>query len=90
MFCEHPTTCSPDIPIRKHTESKAPVRSMIISVSYCLQGTIQRAYNSWSMVKCGLIEARRIRLRKGTRACLPAGVGTRSFVEEVGGDFVRV
>ena len=32
VFCEHPTTCPPDIPIGKQTEDKAPARSMIISV----------------------------------------------------------
>ena len=93
VFCEHPATCPPDIPIGKHTKSKAPARSIIISVLDCLQGTIQRTYNSWSMVKCGLIEARKNSVNshgKGYSTCLPAGVDTGSLVEEVGGDFVRV
>ena len=59
VFCKHPATCSPDIPIGKHTEGKAPARPMIISVLYCLQSTIQRTYNSWSMVKCGLCNGSR-------------------------------
>ena len=94
MFCEHPTTCPPDITIRKETEDKAPARSMIISVLYCLQSTIKRTYNSWSMVKCGLIEAmkdfRKFAWERGTRSYLPAGVVTGSLIEKVGGDFVRV
>jgi hypothetical protein len=32
VFCEHPATCPPDNPIGKNSESKAPARSMIISV----------------------------------------------------------
>jgi hypothetical protein len=59
VFCEHPATCPPDIPIGKHAEDKAPTRSMIISVLYCLQSMIPRTYNSRSMVKCGLIEVRK-------------------------------
>ena len=47
------------------------------------------------MVKRGLIEARKnfrefCELEKGTQTYLPAGVGTGSSVEKVGGDFVRV
>ena len=30
MFCEHPATCTPDIPIGKYSEGKSPARSMII------------------------------------------------------------
>ena len=46
------------------------------------------------MVKCGLIEARKIfrefAIEKGTWTYLPTGVDTRSFIEKVGGDFIRV
>ena len=60
VFCEHPTTCPPDIPIGKRTEGKTPARPiMIISVLYCLQSTIQKTHNSWNMVKCCLIKARK-------------------------------
>ena len=59
VFYEQPATGPPDIPIGKHTEKIAPARSMIISVLYCLQSTMQRTYNSWNMVMCGLIEARK-------------------------------
>ena len=59
VFCEHPATCTPDIPIGKHSEDKAPARSIIVSVLHCLQSMIERTYNSWSMVKCGLILTRK-------------------------------
>ena len=29
VFCEHPATCPPDIPIGKHTEGKTPAGSII-------------------------------------------------------------
>jgi hypothetical protein len=32
VFCEHPATCPPDIPIGKYSKSKAPARSMVTSV----------------------------------------------------------
>jgi hypothetical protein len=59
VFCEHPTTCPPAISIGKRTEDKAPARSMIVSVLFSLLSMIQRTNNSWNMVKCGLIEARK-------------------------------
>ena len=37
VFCEHPATCPPDVPIGKEKEGEAPTRSMIISDLYCLQ-----------------------------------------------------
>ena len=53
-----------------------------------------KTYNSLNMVKCGLIEVRKIfrefALEKNTRTYLPAGVNTGSFVEKVGGNFVRI
>ena len=32
VFCEHPATCPPDIPVGKYSEGKAPARSRILSV----------------------------------------------------------
>ena len=94
VFCEHPATCPPDTSIGKHSEFKAPARSIIVSVLHCLQSMIQRTYNSWNMVKCGLILTRKnfreFVWEKGTGTYLPTGVGTRSLVEKVGGDFVRI
>ena len=48
-------------------------------------------YNSWNIVKCGLIQGKflRIHLRKKD-SNLPAGVDTGFFVKEVDGDFVRI
>ena len=92
MLCKHPATCPPDSPIGKHTERKAPARSMIVLVLYRLQNTI--TYNSWSMVKCVLIEAKKdfheFDWEKDTRTYLPTGVDTGSSVEKVAGDFVRI
>ena len=90
MFCKYPATFPPDISVRKHTEEKAPARSKILSVLLSSK-YIQKTYNSWNMVKCGLIEAKiiilSIHLRKEC-SNLPAGVDTGSFVKEVGGYFV--
>ena len=94
IFCEHPATFPPDSPIGKHSEDKAPARSIIVSVLRCLQSTIQKTYNSWYMVKCGLIltrkNFRKFVWEKDTRIYLPTGVGTGSLIEKVSGDFVRI
>ena len=36
VFCEHPATCPPDIPIGKRTKEKAPARSIIVSILFIL------------------------------------------------------
>ena len=40
MFCEHPATCPPDIPIGKYSEGKSPARSTIMFELYCLPAMI--------------------------------------------------
>ena len=55
VFCKHPATFPPDISIGKHAEEKSPAGSLALSVLLSSKH-IQRTYNSWSMVKCGLIE----------------------------------
>ena len=55
VFCEYPATFPPDVSIGKHPEEKSPTGSMtslMLLSSKCIQGT----YNSWNMVKCGLIQ----------------------------------
>ena len=40
VFCEHPATCPPDIPIGKYSEGKSPARSTIMFELYCLPAMI--------------------------------------------------
>jgi len=57
VFCKYPATFPPDISVGKHPEEKAPTGSMaslVLLSSMC----IQRTYNSWNIVKCGLIQER--------------------------------
>jgi hypothetical protein len=58
VFCKYSATFPPDISIGQVAEEITPAGSMVLLVLWSSKYII-RTYNSWSMVECGLIEARK-------------------------------
>ena len=59
VLCEHSATCPPDIPIGKRSKNKTPAGPVTVISPTVFTVSDVRAYNSWSIVRCGLFEGRK-------------------------------